>query len=270
MEITIGLGTIEEDIQRIDTSYKAAVWAYEQRLILGTNRVIEGGAVASNQLTDSQLFYDFNKSMSTALERLDKEAVIEAIRYLREGLKKREETNGHELLQMTKEVCNLYIMTMRNNKFLIEEGDTFFDNFNLNANNYGSVNSLFNYLSTTIISSFEKVIDDKKQLDTKPIREAKQYMQQNYNNPITLEEVSERVGFNTTYFCSLFKKDTGSTFLEYLSEIRLNKAKNLLKETNFNVAAICEQVGYSDVKHFTKIFTKFTGLKPNEYRKLYS
>jgi two-component system response regulator YesN len=85
-----------------------------------------------------------------------------------------------------------------------------------------------------------------------------------------LEEVSNEVGFNPTYFSSLFKKETGYTFLEYLSEIRMNRAKELLKETNFSIAVICEEVGYSDLKHFTKMFIKHTNLKPNEYRKLYS
>jgi two-component system response regulator YesN len=50
----------------------------------------------------------------------------------------------------------------------------------------------------------------------------------------------------------------------------MNKAKDLLKETNLTVAGICEQVGYSDLKHFTKNFKRVAGIKPNEYRKLYS
>lgn len=270
IDITIGLGTVEEDIKKIDNSFKASVWAYEQRLIVGTNRVIEGEVVILNQLADSKLFYEFNKAMTIALERLDKDAVVDSIRFLRDGLKNRGETSGHEVLQMTKEVCNLFLFTMRNNKFVIDDGESFFNDFNMGANNYGSINTLFSFLSNTIVLTLDKVIRDKKLLDTKPIREAKQYIQDNYQMSITLEEVSSKVGFNSTYFCSLFKKDTGSTFLEYLSDIRMNKAKELLKETNLSIAIICEQVGYSDVKHFTKIFIKHTGLKPNEYRKLYS
>lgn len=270
LEVTVGLGTVEDDIQKIYNSLKAAIWAYEQRLVVGTNRVIEGVIVKSNQLADSKLFYDFNHDMNLALERLDKEAVITAIRFLREGLKARTETTGHEVLQMTKEVCNLFLFSMRNHKFPIEGGDNLFETFSLNANDYGSIHKLFKYLSDTIVTALEKVIEDKKLLDTKPIREAKQFIQSNYKSPISLEDVSTKVGFNTTYFSSLFKKETGYTFLEYLSEVRMNKAKELLKETNYSIAVICEQVGYSDMKHFTKIFAKHTNLKPNEYRKLYS
>jgi len=270
LESTIGLGTAEEDIQNIGDSLKTAICAYEQRVVLSANRVIEYDFVNTNKLPDSKLFHDFNKEMNLALERLDKNAVITAIRNLREGIKDRPETSGHEILQMTKEVCNLFLFSMRNNKFLAEENNTFFEDFSMGVNDYGSINQLFHYLTTTITASLDKIIEDKKNLDTKPIRDAKKYIQDNYTKPISLEEVSTKIGFNATYFSSLFKKDTGYTFLEYVSELRINKAKELLKETNTGIAVICEQVGYNDIKHFTKTFAKYTGLKPNEYRKLYS
>ncbi|MBP1753852.1 MAG: two component transcriptional regulator, AraC family [Firmicutes bacterium] len=270
LEVTIGIGTVESDFRMINNSFKAAIWAYEQRLILGTNKVIEGEAGETNTLAESRLFYDFNHEMNVALERLDTNAAIVAIRFLRDGLKNRTETTGHEVLQMAKEVCNLFLFAMRNNKFPIEGGDTFIEEFNLNANDCGSIHKLYQYLTDKITSCLEKVIEDKRQIDTKPIREAKQLIQNQYMKQITLEEVSSEVGFNSTYFSTLFKKETGYTFLEYLSEVRINKAKELLKETNYNIMVICEQVGYSDIKHFTKIFAKHTNLKPNEYRKLYS
>ncbi len=254
----------------IDNSYKAAILAYEQRLVLGTNRVIEGAITTSNNLVESSLFHDFNKDMKAALERLDKEAVTSAIHYIREGLRNRPETSGHELLQMTKEICNLFLFTMHYNKFPVDGGDNFLENFSMNVNDIGSVYKLYQYLTDVIVNSMDKIIEDKRQSDTRPIRDAKQFIQTNYKRQITLEEVSGKVGFNATYFSSLFKKETGYTFLEYLSEIRINKAKELLKDTNYSIMVICEHVGYSDIKHFTKTFVKYTSLKPNEYRKLYS
>ena len=112
--------------------------------------------------------------------------------------------------------------------------------------------------------------EQKRQADTRPIRTAKQYIQEHYADPLTLEWVSNIVGFSGSYFSSLFKKETGRNFLEYLSEVRMNRAKELLRETNLSVAEVCVRVGYSDLKYFTKSFKKATGLKPGEFRKLYS
>lgn len=270
MDCTIGLGTIQEDVSNIYDSLRTAILAYEQRLVYGTNRVIEYDFSSSSNLVNSDLFYEFNKEMNGALERLDIQGVNNAIRYLREEIKKRPDTSGHEVLQMTKEVCNVFLFFMRKNKLAIEGEDSFLDTFNNNAKHYGSINQLFHYLTQTITNTFEKAIECKRELDSKPIRDAKTYIQENYARPIKLEDISELVGFNASYFSSLFKKDTGYTFLEYLSEVRMNKAKELLKETNISIASVCEQVGYSDMKHFTKMFIKHTALKPNEFRKLYS
>ena len=77
------------------------------------------------------------------------------------------------------------------------------------------------------------------------------------------------MGFNSSYFSSFFKKETGAGFADYLIQLRMEKAKELLKDTKDTVKEVCEKVGYSDVKHFTSMFRKYTGLKPGEYRKLY-
>lgn len=58
-------------------------------------------------------------------------------------------------------------------------------------------------------------------------------------------------------------------FTEYLIQLRMEKAKELLKSSNETIKNICNQVGYSDVKHFTALFKKYTGIKPGEFRKLY-
>ena len=84
-----------------------------------------------------------------------------------------------------------------------------------------------------------------------------------------MEEVCEHVGFSVAYFSALFKKETGEGFAKYLTRVRMEEAKNLLRDTGLSVAEICEKVGYNDRKHFTHTFHKITGVNPAEYRKLY-
>jgi two-component system response regulator YesN len=81
--------------------------------------------------------------------------------------------------------------------------------------------------------------------------------------PITLEEVSSEIGFNPAYFSTLFKKETGKTFLEYLTDTRVQAAKQLLSDNRRAIIQIAEEVGYTDIKHFTKVFKKITGLTPS-------
>ncbi len=270
LKITLGAGVINDNISELPLSLKTALWAIEQRLVLGVNKVIEGENVSSNELADSKLFYDFNKQMVDALEKMDEASLTRALTDLQTSLKNKESTTGHEIIQMTKEAMNLYLFTMRQNKFIIKDAESLFEKFSLNIENIGTTDEVFSYLTRIVVLSFRKSVVDKKQEDNKPIRDAKLYMKEHYKEAISLEIVSSYVGFNATYFSSLFKKETGKTFSEYLTKLRMEKAKELLKETNLSVAAICTEVGYSDNKHFTKGFAKYTNLKPNEYRKIYS
>ena len=133
----------------------------------------------------------------------------------------------------------------------------------------GSVDRLFGELCKLQQIIFTELVENREKDASRPIREAKQYIKQNYKNNITLEEVAEYVGFSASYFSVFFKKETGEGFAKYLTRVRMEEAKELLRETGLPVAEICERVGYSDRKHFTYTFHKMTGVNPAQYRKLY-
>ena len=270
LRVTIGSGTVEGDITRIHRSLKTAVLASEERLLKGTNRVLEYEENKENSFAESSLFYDFNQKLTGALENLDEAGAAKAIMELQKEMRNTPSVRGHDILQMAKEIMQIYLFTARQNKFPLHEEEGFFEDYVFAIDSMSSVDGIFHYAKKAVCSSFHEVIQTKMMEDNKPVRLAKQYIKQNYGKPITLELVSEQVGFTPAYFSTLFKKETGSTFSEYLLETRMEAAKDMLKDTNLSVAAICEQVGYSDSKYFTKTFTRETGLKPNQYRKLYS
>ncbi len=86
---------------------------------------------------------------------------------------------------------------------------------------------------------------------------------------MTLERVANEIGFNATYFSSTFKKATGENFVDYLTRVRMDKAKIMLVQSELDLNIISEQAGYATLKYFSKIFKKYTGITPSEYRKLY-
>ena len=117
-----------------------------------------------------------------------------------------------------------------------------------------SMEELFHLLSRTVCRSFDTAVEAKRAEDNRPMRLAKKYIQENYSKPLTLEEVSAKAGFAPGYFSTLFKKETGTAFLEYVQSVRMESAKKLLTTTTDSMYVICEKVGYSDVKYFTKCF----------------
>jgi len=124
-------------------------------------------------------------------------------------------------------------------------------------------------LRQEIGQELRRLKDERALRETRPITEAKRYMQRHYQEPLRLEEVSNAVGFNATYFSTLFKKETGQNFTDYLTELRIEKAKELLCGDNLSVQAVAEMVGYQDLKYFSRLFKNTTGVSPSDYKKLY-
>ena len=101
----------------------------------------------------------------------------------------------------------------------------------------------------------------------KIISEITGYINTHCNENITLESLSEKYYISPCYLSRTFKKITGLTFVEYLSNIRIKEAQRLLQKTDLTIAQISEAVGYNSSTHFGRIFKKFTGVAPLTYRK---
>jgi len=103
-----------------------------------------------------------------------------------------------------------------------------------------------------------------------PIKEAMRYIELHLREPIGLRDVAEQVHLNPSYFSSLFKEKTNLTFSEYVTRSRVQRAKQLLLNTDMPVSAIAEEAGYQTVKYFTTLFKEYEGMTPSQFRKLMS
>lgn len=92
------------------------------------------------------------------------------------------------------------------------------------------------------------------------------YLHENYHQKILLQELADTFGFNKNYLCSLFSNRLGVTFVQYLNEIRIQKACELLASSDLPVAEIGELCGIPDPAYFNKVFKKFTGNTPSKYK----
>jgi two-component system response regulator YesN len=116
-------------------------------------------------------------------------------------------------------------------------------------------------------SSFFVVAEEVKVLSKRPeVLDACQYVSLHLNKKISLDEVAEQLFLNASYFSRLFKKETGETFIEYVSRMKVARAKELLDQTNMSVAKICESLGYDNQSYFIKMFKTVAGATPLEYR----
>ena len=93
------------------------------------------------------------------------------------------------------------------------------------------------------------------------------YMQQNYMHDISLDDCADQIGTNPFFLSKSFKQVTGKNFIDYLTELRMDKAKELLRESEMKINTVAEQVGYRH-SYFNRIFKKLEGMTPTRYREL--
>lgn len=140
-----------------------------------------------------------------------------------------------------------------------------------NDNQFNLLISNFNNTKDYIKRIFEKAIELRDRITTKQyndiVGKAKIYIQENFcNEDLSLNQVSSSVFVSPSHFSSVFSQKTGQTFIKYLTDLRMNKAKELLKFTDMKTSEIGYAVGYKDPHYFSYLFKKTFNCSPKQYR----
>ncbi len=114
----------------------------------------------------------------------------------------------------------------------------------------------------------QRLCSNKAELDrlSNKLLRAMQYIQMHYHEDVNIEDVSRSIGISPSYLHQLFKRELGRTFLDYLTEYRINQAKRILNQGDAKMTEVSARVGYRSPQHFSQVFKKTTGMLPHQYR----
>ncbi len=216
----------------------------------------------------SEIDYEVEKqivdAISNALFQQDKAEVDKLVKQLFTDL---------EQNQLTLELKKHVIIELFNS--IKERGqDSTFENLDFTLDQdidlliYNSVDAI----QALLLEDLERLIDYLQHSSENHwiIQHAKQYIEKNYQKDIKAVEVAEAHYITPNYFSMLFKQETGYSYSEYLNNIRINKAKELLSGTTNKVFEIAEYVGYREYKYFVQVFKNYVGITPTQFRRLHS
>ncbi|NMB97453.1 MAG: AraC family transcriptional regulator [Clostridiaceae bacterium] len=133
--------------------------------------------------------------------------------------------------------------------------------------NYLMMLELFVLISRAMKMEWENSIKGKSSKLKEVIQAAINYININYERDISLKDIAKYVFLSPSYFAKAFKDETGKSPISYLIQIRLDRAKELLAESEQKVYEIAVSVGFSNQQRFNEIFKKYTGMTPLQYRK---
>ena len=267
-EVTIGVGTEKSEFGEIRFSIKEANRAIGNRIRQGVGRLIYAESIETDTLLDKEyLTHSEKENIKKCLESYSVEILEMLINTMYRDYLTNEEKDFSECYLKAKEIVDYFfdqfdvkqdeIKAMRKE---IQEG----------CQHCYTLGKLKKYLQQSLGDFLNESCESLKEESTKPVRQARKYIEEHYAEKIVLEDIAKLVNLNPVYFSVLFKKECGINISTYLLDVRMEKAKEFLQNSNDTISAIGERVGYKDTRYFSQTFAKYVGIKPMLYRKLHS
>lgn len=145
--------------------------------------------------------------------------------------------------------------------------ESYFHTRVLTRRQYDSMISLLTIFGQHLSFVCHQILVQPQRAEPVAVTRARQFIGEHQADDLSLAEVARAVNTSTFYFCKLFKRSTGLNFTEYLSQVRVEKAKHLLPNPNRRVSEIAYEIGFQSLTHFNRVFKRITGQSPTEYRK---
>lgn len=133
----------------------------------------------------------------------------------------------------------------------------------VDMDNYENLRTWF---MTKVQNVCRNVVSKREEQAANLIHQAREYIDNHFDEDLTLDEVSRLINISPYYFSKLFKEEIGQSFIEYITNLRMEKAKTLLATTNKSMKEICSAIGYADPNYFSRTFKKNVGVTPTEYK----
>jgi len=266
--ITVGISNEHSNISGLSVALKEAKDVICFRLLKGADRIIYYEELI---IPEQKWIGDTWGNMEDTL-RADFE--ILNINSFRQHMNKiffveQEKCNMPEMVNISQKIIRLFFNEMETVGLEAEYSIEYENLAKRKIDNSISVYKLKTTVLDTIIEVMLQLEEKRKSQKKKPVREAQKYISKYYMENLTLERVATEVNLNPVYFSNSFKKEIGENFLDYLHKYRIEMAKEALRNENCTIIETAMRVGYSDAKYFSKIFKKYVGIKPSDYRKIY-
>ncbi len=264
--VTIGVGHSSLKPERIGESYQSAMDALGYKAIVGT-----GGTIYINDMepvSRGKLQLEEKDELElTAAIKFGTPESIEAV--VRELMARMDDVKAHARQYQVYRSSLVNCVTRLMQQYdmdLCQIFDT--DDGFMKRMDSGQQREEFTVWLTQVACQMNEAINRRRDTTNRQvIEEARQYIQEHYPDPdLSVEMICRQLHMSPAYFSTMFRKETGKTYVAYLTEVRLNKAVELLNETNEKTYVIARKVGYQEQNYFSYVFKKKYGVSPTKFR----
>lgn len=263
-QVTFGIGERVQGIESLDAVYDSAKQTLNLYLAGGEHKLYFAGGDTLKCKYNTSNKQNWEKRFTKALLTENKEAVIECID---DFYAQYTEGDFISIKELHKLHLSFFVLLQKAVQSY-ETRDRLEDEFYLynKIQKLDSIEEMHQFLLEKVRACFQIIDTQRISGNKKIVQRGKQFIEENLGNDLTLNAVAEYAGVSAVYFSKIFKEEEGKNFIDYVTKRRMEIACDLL-EGNMKTAEISERIGYHDMKHFYKVFKKYMGISPSQYRK---
>ncbi len=264
--VTIGVGNLVESLSDISYSYQGARDAVSYRVLYGNTKAINISEIAP--VSDDTAVNESSESLFDVFKKIkmaDQETVEKAAaRYIEDNIGNQSSIQNYRFFVM--ELVSEIYKFAKNNEIDITRI------FDMNSDVYSAVqqmeqNELCSWFGRVCITMQDMIAFKRTDNTRSFVSKAKDYVADHYaDQDLSIDFICSYLGVSSAYFSTVFKKETGKTFVGYLTDYRMEKAEKMLLETDEKTYIIAQEVGYSDPNYFSYVFKKQFGVSPSKYK----
>jgi two-component system response regulator YesN len=266
LTVTIGLGSIYNSLSQMKESYKSASTALEYKLVLGGNKVIYADDIEPEIKNVIVLEEEKEAMLVSSIKFGDEKTVADAVDMLfvdLEGVKA--SIKEYQLYFM--EIFTVVSRLSRTYQLDIMDILPATYNMYMEINNFNTMDEVKEWIENVSRELMMRISRKRMTLTQRLLEEAKEYINSNYGDTqLSIQKLADHLFISSSYLSLIFKKEAKETFLQYLIHVRLDVAKDLLKDPDAKITEVAEKVGYPDISYFSYFFKKHFGVSPREYK----
>jgi two-component system response regulator YesN len=257
-EILVGIGCEVTGKENIYSSFQKSVIAQKRCFFTGNLHVYDRDDSLPYSFQEKKL-QDFTESMKTG----KKDQAHLFVKRLKYDVQKCTNTHSDYVKKIFADILLVLIRFAEDRNLTVVKNahTTLLDSIN----NAPTLEEITTGICTLIDKIFHEIEDESGNVNA--ISKVSSYILDNYHNEqLSILSIAKQMYLTPNYLSLLFKKETGKTINQYITEVRVDKAKQYLKDCNIKLNRVAKNVGYADAKYFTKVFEKIVGIKPREFR----
>jgi two-component system response regulator YesN len=267
LSLTISTGSTVTSINDLRLSYENSILTSNGKFMSGGNRILLFSELEKQSSLNNMESYDIS-AFKNALVFSDKKSILDEFNKIR-SLVLLQKQPSKIVLQL---LCfNIFLECRRALQEQGAEVEVIIENPQENFQkllDQPSYEIMFDHLESLVV----EILDYRDELRFKQysfdVDKAKKFIKINYKDvTLSLKSISKHINMSACYFSVIFKKEAGITYINYLTSIRVEKAKDLLLNSDLKVYEVAYEVGYDNPTYFSTLFKKLTGISPFDYKK---